>query len=113
MFLELYSKLHMNFVQTTEPWQPIKFVKKYSKLFSEAVRGMKLKLQEMFITLASKKLCFFFVFFFFVFLPLLMCFRCNGNLSFHKLIMGKMKVGLFYYLIGDILTKVFTEIVLE
>ena len=31
---------------------------------------------------------------------------CYGNLSCHRLIMGKMKIGIYCYLIEDILTKV-------
>ena len=52
-----------------------KFAKKYSNIISsEAIRGMKLKLCRMFITLASTKTN--------VLLPLLMCIRCYGNLKF-------------------------------
>ena len=33
--------------------------------------------------------------------------------NFRRLIMGKVKVGLYFYLTADILTKVFSEMVLE
>ena len=54
----------------------------------------------MIIAFASLKLRFL--------LPLLMCYRCYGNLKFPyvRLIMGKVKVGLLFYLTADILTKV-------
>ena len=41
---------------------------------SRSIRGMKFKLSEMFRTLASANIVFL--------LPLLMCFRCYGNLKF-------------------------------
>ena len=43
------------------------------------------------------KLCFLLV--------LHMWFHCYGNLSFHRFIMGKVKVGLYFYLTLGILTK--------
>ena len=60
----------------------------------------------MFITLASIK-------------TVLFCCRCScafifmATYSLHRLIMGKVKVGIYFYLTADILTKVFTEVFLE
>ena len=43
----------------------------------------------------------------FFFLSLPMCFRCYGNLpSFHRLIMGKVEIGIYFCVTADILTKV-------
>ena len=43
----------------------------------------------------------------YVFLLLLhMCFCCYGNLSFHRLIMGKVEIGIYFFVTADILTKV-------
>ena len=77
-----------------------KFLKKYSKIFSsEAIRGMKLKLC---INVHDISLYINFVFY---------C-RCPcafvgmATLSFHRLIMEKVKVGLYFFLTVDMLTKV-------
>ena len=75
----------MSFVQIADfdelPWQPkgYMFEKKYSKIFfSEAIRGMKLKL----------------------------CINAMSALSFHILIMGKVEIGIYFCFTADILTKV-------
>ena len=78
-----------------------KFEKKYSKITSsEAIRGIKLKLWRMFVTLASTKMVFFYC-----------CCSCTlvamAILSFHWLIIGKVKIGVYCYLIADILTEHF------
>ena len=52
----------------------------------------------MFITLTSTNILFL--------LPLLMCFSCYDSLKFPLTFIGKVKVGLYCYLIADILTKV-------
>ena len=62
------------------------------------LRGWGWDFVEMFITLASTKFCFL--------LPLLTCFHCCDNLSFRRLTMENIKVGLYFYLTADILTKV-------
>ena len=62
--------------------QNIRFAKKYSVIFSSiGISGMKLKLQEMFITLASTKITFFVAI---AYVLLLL-----WQLYFNRLIMGK------------------------
>ena len=71
--------------------------KKYSKIFfSEAIRGMKLKLC---INVHDISL---YIIIFILSLP--MCFRCYGN--FHRLIMVKVEIGIYFCVTADILTKV-------
>ena len=65
-------------------------------VFSEAIRGMKLKLFRNVHNISLYKNL----------LPLLMCFRRYGNLNVHSVLIGKVKVGLYFYLTADILTKV-------
>ena len=77
-----------------------KFSKKYSKIFSsEIIRGMKLKLCiHVYDISPYKKIAFY-------------C-RCSrtlvamANLSFHRLIMGKVEIGIYFCVTADILTKV-------
>ena len=80
-----------------------KFAKKYSKInSSEAIRGMKLKLcVEMFITLASTKILFF--------IAIARAFVAMATYNFHRFVMGKVKVDLYFCLTADILTKVFQK----
>ena len=47
----------------------------HSRIYSEAIRGIKLNFAEMSVCLW------------------VMCFHCYANLSFHWLIMGKEKIG--------------------
>ena len=73
--------------------QKAKFTKIYKKkYFLRTHNGDEAETVEMFITLASTNSVFL--------LPLL------WQLSFNRLIMGKVKVGLYFYLTADILTKV-------
>ena len=92
--------------------------KKYSKIFySEAIMGMKLKLCRNVhnISLYNKlKLCRnvhnISLYNNYVFYCRCYCaFFAMATFSFHRLIMGQMKVGLYFYLIADILTKVFQK----
>ena len=80
-----------------------KFAKKYSKIFSsEAIRGMKLKLCRNVHNISLYK--------YYVFYCRCSCaFVTMATYNFHRLIMGKVKVGLYFYLIADILTKVFQK----
>ena len=73
--------------------QKVKFAKKYSKIFSEEARGMNLKLCRNVHNISLYKNCVFFIAVAHVFLSL-------------WTYMGKVKVGLYFYLIADILTKV-------
>ena len=98
----------MNFVQTTKfdwlPWQPkSKFTKKYSKnFFSEAIKGMKLKLCRNVHSISLYKNYIFYC-------HCLCAFIAMATYSFHRLKMGKVKVGLYFHLTADILTKVFQK----
>ena len=80
-----------------------KFAKKYSKIFSsEAIRGMKLKLCRNVHSISLYKK--------YVFNCRCSCaFIAMATYGFHRLIMGKVKVGLYFYLIADILRKVFQK----
>ena len=60
---------------------------------------------DMFITLAFTTIMFFYCHCSCAFVPM-------ATYSFHRLIMGKVKVGLYFYLTADILTKVFPWVVL-
>ena len=73
--------------------------KKYSKIFfSEVLRGMKLKLYV--------NVCVIILYIKSVFYRCCACgFVAMATLSFHKFIMGKVKVGLYFYLTLGILTK--------
>ena len=78
-----------------------KFAKKYSKILAR--RGMNLKLCRNVHNISLyKKVIFIAVFFIAVAHVLLLLWQ----LSFHWLVMGNVKVGLYCYLIADILTKV-------
>ena len=75
-----------------DPWQPnVKFSKKYSKIFfPEVIRGMKLKLHiNVFVIMLYINHVFY------------CCCACGfiamATLSFHRFIMGKVKVGLYFY----------------
>ena len=70
---------------------------------SEAIMGIKLKLCRIVHNIRLYKSCFL--------LPLRMYFRYYGNLHWH--IRGKVKVDIYYYLILDILTKVFWKMFLK
>ena len=69
---------------------------------SEAIRGMKLKLCRNVHNISLYKNYVFYC-------------RCScafiamATYNFHRLIMGKVKVGLYFYLTADILTKVFQK----
>ena len=78
-----------------------KSAKKYSKIFSsEAIRGLKLKFCRNDHNISLYKNYVFYC-------------RCSyafvaiTTYSFHRLIMGKVEVGLYFYLTANILTKVF------
>ena len=80
-----------------------KFVKKYLKIFcSEAIRGMKLKLCRNVHNISLYKNYVFYC-------PCSCAFDAMATYSFHRLIIGKVKVGLYFYLIADNLTKVFQK----
>ena len=77
----------------------LNFRKKYSIIFfSEVIRGMKLKL-----CINVCVIIFYINYFFYC------CCACGfvamATLSFHRFIMGKVKVGLYFYLTLGILTK--------
>ena len=78
-----------------------KFEKQYSIIFPwEAIRGMKLKLCRNVHNISLYKQ--------FVFSCRCSCaFVATATYSFHRLIMGKVKIDLYFYLTADILTKVF------
>ena len=92
----------MNFVQTAEfdwlPWLNLR--KKYSKIISsEAIRGMKLKLCRNVHNINLYKNMFF--------IAVAQVLSSLWQLKiFQRLIMGKVKVGLYFYFAVDILTKV-------
>ena len=73
--------------------------KKYSKIFfSEVIRGMKLKL--------CINVCVIMLYINYVFYCCCACgFIAMAILSFHRFIMGKVKVSLYFYLTLGILTK--------
>ena len=85
----------------------LNFRKKYSKIFfSEVIRGIKLKL--------CTNVCVIILYINYVFY----CFWAFGfvamaTLSFYRFIMGKMKVGLYFYLTSGILTKALQLMFLE
>ena len=76
----------------------LNFRKKYSKIFSEVIRGMKPKLYINVCVIILYINCVFYC-----------CCACGfvamATLSFHRFIMGKVKVGLHFYLTSGILTK--------
>ena len=72
--------------------------------FRKKIRGMKLKLCINVHDISR------YINYFLLSLP--MCFHCYGNLSFHILIMGKVEIGIYFYVTSDI-DKSFTEMVLE
>ena len=77
----------------------LNFWKKYSKIFfSEAIRGMKLKLCMNVHDISLYIKC--------ILLLLPTCFHCYGNLNFHILIVGKVEIGIYFCVTTDILTKV-------
>ena len=90
----------------------LNFRKKYSEIFSEVIRGMKLKLCINVCVIMLYINCPFFLsfFFFFFFFFFYCCYACGfvamTTLSFHRFIIGKVKVGLYFYLTLGILTKV-------
>ena len=90
----LASTKHMNFVQTAEfdwlPWhRKYKFGKKIKK--SEAIRGMKLKLCRN-VHNISLYICFYY------YCSCFCAFVAMAILSFHWVIMRKVKVGHYCYL---------------
>ena len=96
MFLEKASTNRMNFVQIVDfdwlPWQPkCYFRKKYSKIFSEVIREMKLKL--------CINVCVIMLYINYVFYCCCACgFVAMATLIFHRFIMGKVKIGLYFSL---------------
>ena len=100
-----WQKFHRN-VPWAVLYQPYEFCpnrwiwEKYSTIFSEAIRGMKLKLC---INVHKISLYINYVFY----CRCSCAFIATVTYSFRRLIMGKVKVGLYFYLIADILTKVF------
>ena len=93
----------MNFVQIADfamATQRLNFWKKYSKIFfSEAIRGMKLKLC---INVHDISLYMHFIFL----LLLSMCFYCYGNFKFPYNYNGKSEIGIYFCVTADILTIV-------
>ena len=75
-----------------------KFSKKYSKIFSEAIRGMKLKLCINVHDISLYINCILYCH-----CP---CAFILWQLSFHILIMGKVETGVYFCVTADILTKV-------
>ena len=77
----------------------LNFRKKYSKIFySGVIRGMKLKL--------CINVCVIILYINYIFIAVARVVSLLRQLlSFHRFIMGKMKVGLYFYLNLDILTK--------
>ena len=77
----------------------LNFRKKYSKIFfSEVIRGMKLKL--------CINVCVIMLYINCVFIAVVHVVSLLWQLlSFHRFIMGKVKVGLYFYLTLGILTK--------
>ena len=76
-----------------------KFLKNYSKIFSsEAIRGMKLKLSTHVHDIS-------------VYINFVSYYRCPcgfvamATWSFHRLIMGKVEIGIYFCVTADILTK--------
>ena len=95
----------MNFVQIVDfdrlPWQPKCkiFEKKYSKIiFSEVIKGMKLKL--------CIRVCVIILYINYVSYCCCACgFVAMASLISHRFIMGKVKVGLYFCLTLGILAK--------
>ena len=83
--------------------QNAKFAKKYSEIFSsEAIRGIKLKFCRTVHNISLYKN--------YVFYCCCLCaFVAMATYSFHRRTMGKVTVGLYFYLTTDILTKVFQK----
>ena len=97
----------MNFVQTVDFGchgnRKAKLVKKYSKIISsEAIRGMKLKLCNVHNISLYKNYVFYCCCSF--------ALVAMATSSFHRLAMGKVKVGLYFYLTADILKKVYRNV---
>ena len=77
----------------------VNFWKKYSKIFSsKAVRGMKLKLCIHVHDISLYINC--------VFIVVAHVFVVMATLSFHRLIMGKVEIGIYFCVTADILKKV-------
>ena len=93
-----YEFCCMNFVQIVDfDTKMLNFRKKYSKIFfSEVIREMNLKLCMNVCVSILYINCVFYC-----------CCACGfvATLSFHRFIMGKVKVGLYFYLTIGILTK--------
>ena len=81
--------------------ETLNFRKKYSKIFLEAIKGMKLKLCRN-VNISFYKNCVFYCRCSYAFVAL-------STYSFHRLIMEKVKVGLYFYLTADIFTEVFQK----
>ena len=106
MFLEKSSTIHMNFVQIAEfdwlPWQRKgKLSKNNSKFFSsEAIRGvLKLSIHVHNIQDISHYINN-------VFIVVAHVVSLLWQLSFHRLIMGKVEIGIYFCVTADILTTV-------
>ena len=101
MCLEWSSTNHMNFVQTAEfDWLPCK-KKIFKNLLLRSHKGDEAECRNVHNISLYKNYVFY-------------C-RCTctfvamATYNFHRLIMGKVKVGLYFYLTVDILTKVFQK----
>ena len=97
--IQILSK-PLNLISCHDNWKA-KFAKKYSKIISsEAIRGMKLKLCRNVHNIMLYISCVFY-------------FRRScafvAMATSHWLIMGKVKIGVYWSLIADILTKVFQK----
>ena len=96
----------MNFVQIAEFTvigchgnRKGKFSKNYSKIFSEVIRGMNLKL-----SIHVHDISLYINYIFYCRCP---CgFVAMATESFHRLIMGKVEIGIYFCVTADILTKV-------
>ena len=77
----------------------LNFQKKYSKIFSEAIRGMKLKL-----CINVHDISLYINYTFYCRCPC--AFMLSQLKSFHILIMGKVEIGIYFCVTADILTKV-------
>ena len=112
MFLKQSSTKHIIFVDTSHfdwlSWQPKGWnCKKYSKInSSKAIWGIKLKLCRIVHNISLYENIIFYC-------RCLSTLVAMATLIFHGLKMGKMKIGIYCYLIADIMTEAFQKCLLS
>ena len=98
----------MNFVKITDfDWlvamatERLNFRKKYSKVFSEAIRGMKLKL-----CINVHDISLYINYIFYCCCPCAFVAMATYSFYLHVLIIGKVEIGIYFSVTADILTKI-------